>query len=206
MKTIDEDLRKQAVRELSDVHIREFTDVQKVERLRGCLHLSLKSAGKTAVLDCDAVLIAAGLIPRSETFRGISRRANGEVIVNEYMQTNLPNVYACGDVTGPPYLTPVARLQGIIAADNILGKQRKMDYSAIPQSINLGYELGFCSDGSTSARPLTIPGLQDRAPSGRCQPLIPGLPRSWSNRTGRSAASVLPHRVADSLPVTWRFS
>ncbi len=158
LKTIDEDLRKQAVRELSDVHIREFTDVQKVERLRGCLHLSLKSAGKTAVLDCDAVLIAAGLIPRSETFRGISRRANGEVIVNEYMQTNLPNVYACGDVTGPPYLTPVARLQGIIAADNILGKQRKMDYSAIPQSINLGYELAFCSDGSTSARPLTIPG------------------------------------------------
>ena len=158
------------------------------------------------MLDCDAVLIAAVLIPRSETFRGISRRANGEVIVNEYMQTNLPNVYACGDVTVPPYLTPVARLQGIIAADNILGKQRKMDYSAIPQSIDLGYELAFCSDGSTSARPLTIPGPAGPGTFWSVPASEPGLPRSWSNRTGRSEASVLPHRVADSLPVTWRFS
>jgi dihydrolipoamide dehydrogenase len=158
LKPVDENLRKQAARELSGVHIRERTEVLAVERQGGCLHLSLKNAGEPAGLDCDAVLIAAGLIPRSEGLCGVSRRANGEVIVNEYMQTNLPNVYAAGDVTGPPYLTPVARLQGIIAADNILGKQRKMDYSAIPQSINLGSELAFCSDASTSARPLVIPG------------------------------------------------
>ncbi len=158
LKTIDEHLRKQAARELSGVHIREHTDVLAVERQGGCLHLGLESAGGAAVLDCDAVLIAASLVPRSETLCGVSKRANGEVIVNEYMQTNLPNVYACGDVTGPPYLAPVARLQGIVAADNILGKQRKMDCSVLPQSINLGYELAFCSNGSTSARSLVIPG------------------------------------------------
>ena len=126
--------------------------------MRGCLHLSLKSAGKPAVLDCDAILIAAGLIPRSETLSGVSRRANGEVIVNEYMQTNLPNVYACGDVTGPPYLTPVARLQGIIAETTSSGNSGRWTIPQFPSRSNLWYELGFCSDGSTSARPLTIPG------------------------------------------------
>jgi dihydrolipoamide dehydrogenase len=61
-------------------------------------------------------------------------------------------------VTGPPFLTPVARQQGIVAADNILGKHRKMDYAAIPQSLKLGYELAFCSDGNPDAKPLVIPG------------------------------------------------
>ena len=48
LKTIDEHLRKRAVRELSGVHIRERTDILEVEQQGGCLHLGLKSAGKPA--------------------------------------------------------------------------------------------------------------------------------------------------------------
>jgi len=158
LKRIDGHLRRRAVRELSGVRIRECTDVRAVEREGGCLRLSLEGAGCQEALDCDAVLIAAGLVPRSGMISGVAKGPDGEVLVDNYQRTNLPGVYACGDVTGPPYLTPVARLQGIVAADNILGRNRTMDCSAIPQSINLGYELAFCSDGSTSARPLVIPG------------------------------------------------
>ena len=97
--------------------------------------------------------------PRTLKFsKGVSKRPNGEVIVDEYMRTSVPCVYACGDVTGPPFLTPVARQQGIVAADNILGMHRKMDYDHIPQSLSLGYELAFCSDGNPEAKPLVIPG------------------------------------------------
>ncbi len=159
LKNLDEHLRKRAVRELPDVDIREGTAVLSVERENGNLHLSLKTAGRADALDCDAVLIAAGLIPNSGMLDGVSKRPNGEVIVDQYMRTDVPWVYACGDVTGPPFLTPVARQHGIIAADNILGKHRKMDYSAIPQSLNLGYELAFCSDGSSTAKSLVTPGL-----------------------------------------------
>ncbi|HUW85869.1 MAG TPA: FAD-dependent oxidoreductase, partial [Methanoregula sp.] len=80
------------------------------------------------------------------------------VIVNERMQTSVPDVYACGDVTGPPYLTPVARYQGIVAADNILGIDRTMDYRYIPQSMNLGHELAFCNSGNENTASLAIPG------------------------------------------------
>lgn len=158
LKTVDEHIRKRAVRELAGVTIQEQAEMLSVEQRNGALHLAIKDAGRPAGLDCDAVLLAAGLVPRSEMLAGVAKRPNGDVIVDDRTQTNLPGVYACGDVTGPPFLTPVARHQGIVAADNILGKPRIMDYSAIPQAINLGYELAFCSDGSPTAKPLVIPG------------------------------------------------
>ena len=51
--------------------------------------------------------------------------------MNNRMQTSVPGIYACGDVAGAPFLTPVDRHEGIVAADNILGKERHMDYSRI---------------------------------------------------------------------------
>jgi dihydrolipoamide dehydrogenase len=158
LKNLDEHLRKRALRELGRADIREDSEILSVEGRRGDLSISLKKAGVSDVLHCDAILIAAGLTPNSEVLSGVSKRPNGEVIVDEYMRTSVPCVYACGDVTGPPFLTPVARQQGIVAADNILGLHRKMDYDHIPQSLSLGYELAFCSDGNPDAKPLVIPG------------------------------------------------
>ncbi|MDD1686977.1 NAD(P)/FAD-dependent oxidoreductase [Methanoregula sp.] len=158
LKSLDEQLRKRAYRELAGVAIREKTDVLSVGGGPGNLLLDLKSASGHDVLDCDAILIAAGLTPNSELLDGVAKRPNGEVITDEYMRTNVPGVYAGGDVTGPPFLTPVARQQGIVAADNILGNHRKMEYNHIPQALNLGYELAFCSDGNPKAKPLVVPG------------------------------------------------
>jgi dihydrolipoamide dehydrogenase len=89
---------------------------------------------------------------------GIKKGPLGEVIVDEHMRTSIPDVYACGDVVGPPYLTPIARHQGIVAADNILGIPRKMDYRFIPQSINLSQELAFCITEKEGMASLAIPG------------------------------------------------
>jgi dihydrolipoamide dehydrogenase len=158
LKNLDEHLRKRAIRELAEVDIREDCNVLSGEGKEGGISLSMQSGGNADTLDCDAVLIAAGLVPNSENLDGVAKHRNGEVIVDEYMRTSVPCVYACGDVTGPPFLTPVARQQGIVAADNILGMHRKMDYSCIPRSLSLGYELASCSDGNPDAKPLVIPG------------------------------------------------
>ncbi|PKG33414.1 NAD(P)/FAD-dependent oxidoreductase [Methanoregula sp.] len=159
LKNLDETIRKRAERELAGVEIREGTDVLAVRRAGETLEITVKHGGKESVIGCDAILVAAGLAPNSGMLEGIAKRPNGEVIVDDYMRTNLPGIFAAGDVTGPPFLTPVARLQGIVAADNILGAQRKMDYSAIPQALNLGYELAFCSNNHPRAKPLVIPGV-----------------------------------------------
>jgi dihydrolipoamide dehydrogenase len=54
------------------------------------------------------------------------------ITVNEYMQTNLSNVYAIGDIAGKYELAHVASYQGEVAAQNILGEKSTIDYSAVP--------------------------------------------------------------------------
>ena len=158
LRQLDPQLRKRALRELSGTDIREGTCVLSLDGDAGDLRLALDTAGCAATLDCDAVLLAAGLVPNSLMLDGVAKGDCGEVIVDERMRTNLPSVYAGGDVTGPPYLTPVARQQGIVAAENILGNPVKVDYSFIPQSLNLGYELAFCPPCGPGDKSLTIPG------------------------------------------------
>ncbi len=61
-------------------------------------------------------------------------RLSGKAIaVNNRLETNVPGIYAVGDVTGQWLLSAVATAQGIVAAENALGKQREIDYRAVPR-------------------------------------------------------------------------
>jgi dihydrolipoamide dehydrogenase len=158
LKAVDPMLRTEVIKELSGVTILEHADLRAITGDGRVSRVTVKTGNAAQDIPCDAVMIAAGLVPRSDMISGINKGPAGEVIVNEYMETSVPGVYAGGDVTGPPYLTPVARYQGIVAADNILGKRRKVNLAAIPQAIYLENELAFATDGSSTARPLSIPG------------------------------------------------
>ncbi len=65
---------------------------------------------------------------------GISLYEKG-IKTNEYMQTSSPTMYALGDVTGRYQLAHVASREGMVAAENIMGLPRKMDYTKIPKCI-----------------------------------------------------------------------
>jgi dihydrolipoamide dehydrogenase len=158
LKSVDKHLRSLAIKDLGGVEILEHTPVLSLEGCSQVTGVRIGADGKERTVPADAVLIATGLVPRSEAIEGVKKGSIGEVIVDDHMRTSVPDVYAAGDVIGPPYLTPVARHQGAIAADNILGIDRKMDYRFIPQSISLGHELAFCENGSTTAGSIAIPG------------------------------------------------
>jgi dihydrolipoamide dehydrogenase len=158
LKNTDKHLRDLAIKELGGVEIREVATVQSLTGESRVTGVHVKSNDKEEDVDADAVLIATGLLPRSEMLQGVKKGPIGEVIVDRHMQTSVPGVYACGDVIGPPYLTPVARYQGIVAADTILGRPHTMDMRYIPQSINLAHELAFCVHETEGAASLMIPG------------------------------------------------
>lgn len=86
----------------------------------------------------EKVLVAIGREPNMDDLNievvGCEMARKG-IAVNEYMQTNIPHVYAIGDVTNIIQLAHVASEQGIVAVDNIMGKERKMDYHAVPNVI-----------------------------------------------------------------------
>ncbi len=64
------------------------------------------------------------------------------VCVNKKMETSIPGVYAIGDITGESMLAHVASAQGIVAAENAMGKDSKMNYHAIPCTIYTHPEIG----------------------------------------------------------------
>lgn len=85
----------------------------------------------------------------------------GGVVVNEYLQTNIPNIYAIGDVTKKVMLAHVASAQGICAVENILGlEKRAFNYDVIPNSIFTSPEIS--SVGLTEAKAAEL-GLNPKA-------------------------------------------
>ena len=106
----------------------------KVTAVNG-IEVSIEKDGETTVLTGEKILLSTGRRPVTKGF-GLENLTlepfrNG-VKVNEYMQTSLPNVYACGDITAFSLLAHTAVSEAEVAIDHILGKSRKMSYKAIP--------------------------------------------------------------------------
>ncbi|MFA5236636.1 MAG: NAD(P)/FAD-dependent oxidoreductase [Methanoregula sp.] len=158
LKNLNKHLRAIAMKELAGVDIREGTEVTGITGTSRVTAVRYSTGGADTSIEADTVLLAAGLVPNAGMVTGVEKGPGGEIVVNDRMQTNVPGVYACGDVAGAPFLTPVARHEGIVAADNILGHERHMDYSRIPQAIYLAHDLAFCGAGGEGDASLALPG------------------------------------------------
>ena len=157
LKTLHPHLVAEARKELAGVHIHEQTAVTSVNGGDRVSSVTVKDSLDEYDIAADAVLITAGLLPNTEMVTGVLKRADGAIIVDDHMRTSIPTVYACGDVNGRSNLTPVARREGIVAAENILGRDTTMDYRTIPHSLALGYELAWVGDQEEGQR-YRIPG------------------------------------------------
>lgn len=85
-------------------------------------------------VQCDLIIIAIGVIPHAELVAGTEVKVNRGIIVDRFMRTSVPDVYACGDVAEaydfildenrPLPLWPVAHLGGKVAGYNMAGKKK----------------------------------------------------------------------------------
>ncbi|PKL62815.1 MAG: NAD(P)/FAD-dependent oxidoreductase [Methanomicrobiales archaeon HGW-Methanomicrobiales-2] len=151
---LDPKMRSAALRDLAGVGIREQTDIAGIEG-DGRVRSVLLAGGEE--LSADTVLLATGLVPRSESLQGLRKGPDGAVVVDRRMRTSVEGVYAAGDVIGPPYLTPAARREGVVAAENILGHTTVMDYTGIPQAMSLRYDYAFATAGTDGGVTLSAP-------------------------------------------------
>jgi dihydrolipoamide dehydrogenase len=114
------------------------TSVESVDTSGKTCKVTVKNRkdGKTEVIECDVVLSAAGVSPNTENIGletlGIATD-RGLIKVDEYYQTNVPGIYAIGDVVPGPALAHVASAEGIICVEKISGMEvEPMDYNNIP--------------------------------------------------------------------------
>ena len=110
-----------------------------VRQIEGVNNLVCTHNENELLLPFDTLLVAVGRKARGEDVwkesLNIEIRKNGTIDVNEYLQTNYPNIYACGDVTGPYQLTHTAAHQAWYTSVNSLFgsfKKFRVDYSVIP--------------------------------------------------------------------------
>jgi dihydrolipoamide dehydrogenase len=92
--------------------------------------------GKEATIECDVVLSATGVAPNTE---GIGLEDVGVIVekgmvkVDEYYRTNIPGIYAIGDIVAGPALAHVASAEGITCVEKIAGHHPEpIDYGNIP--------------------------------------------------------------------------
>ena len=97
----------------------------------------------------DAVLYATGRVPNTEGMgletAGVTLGERGEIVVDKWSQTNIPSIYAVGDVTNRINLTPVAIREGHAFADTVFGaKPAHMDHELVASAVFTQPEFGTC--------------------------------------------------------------
>lgn len=102
---------------------------------KGC-KATIKTKKGEEVIDCDIVLSAVGITTNIEGIGlediGVATD-KGKVIVDDYYKTNIPGVYAIGDIVHGPALAHVASAEGIICVEKIAGENaHPLDYNNIP--------------------------------------------------------------------------
>ncbi len=106
------------------------------KRADGTVSVKIVQNGKTDTLECDQLLVAVGMKPRSRDLGlealGVQIDQRGFVMTNELCQTNVEGIYAIGDVSGPPMLAHKASKEGEVAAEVIAGKRAAKDWITVP--------------------------------------------------------------------------
>lgn len=130
---VKEKLTKEGVKVL-DNHVAKEFNVSRQKK-----YLNAEYDGKIKKITFDEVIIALGRRANMEGFGldnlRVNLRKNNTIEANEFLETNYPNIFVCGDVTGPYQLTHVAAHQAWYASVNALFgkfKKFKVDYRVIP--------------------------------------------------------------------------
>ena len=111
--------------------------------------------GKTEEIPADKVLLSIG---RRASTKDIGLESlgvlteRGAIVTDRFMKTNIPNVYAVGDVNGHSMLAHTAYREAEVAVNNILGKKDIMRYNAIPAVIYTNPEVGSVGETEETAK------------------------------------------------------
>lgn len=137
-KTLSKELMKVLKKQQVKFHLSHA--VNKVERNGDAVRVTAKNKkGEDVVFEGDYCLVAVGRRPYTDqlnaTAAGVKINERGQVEVNEQMQTNVPNIYAVGDVVRGIMLAHKAEEEGVFVAEVLAGQQPHINYNLIPNVV-----------------------------------------------------------------------
>ena len=132
-KNLERSFKKRGIEIITDCK------VNNIELDNNIATLSLTKDGVDSIVECDRVLVSVGMQGNIDNIGIEAVNVNtdkGFIVVDENMKTNIPNIYAIGDVTGNMLLSHVASAQAIVAVETIVGlNPAYIDYNNMPRAI-----------------------------------------------------------------------
>ena len=105
----------------------------------GCYSVTYVRKGKEETVEADKVLMAVGRKANVASLNladaGIEFTHKGIIVNEKTMQTNIPHIYAVGDINGKMMLAHAATFQGIVALDHIMGQENGIDLNVMPAAV-----------------------------------------------------------------------
>lgn len=139
LKTYDPEISEAVTEALTEqgVHLITGAAFEKVEADGDIKRVHIMVNGEKQVIEAEQLLVATGRKPNTAALQldaaGVKTGVRGEVIVDEYLRTSNPRIYAAGDVTLGPQFVYVAAYEGGVAARNALGApEQKIDLRVVP--------------------------------------------------------------------------
>ncbi|WP_433589239.1 dihydrolipoyl dehydrogenase [Candidatus Profftella armatura] len=143
LNTVDEEIAKKAFHLLNKQGLNIILNTKihdiKINKENVLINYSNKSTNvKTEIITSifDKLLIAIGRIPNTNNLNidkiGLKVNENNFIIVNDNCETNIPNIYAIGDVVRGPMLAHKAEEEGIMVAEHISGQKHSINFNALP--------------------------------------------------------------------------
>ena len=157
---MDPDLSRELTRSLDRLGVKVRVGTRATQLERGPpLALSIDGPGGTERLAAELLFVTVGKRPASGDLgleeAGVARDAkSGFVPVDAQMRTNVPHIFAVGDVARPPMLAHKAYREGIVAAEAIAGRTTRFDFRAMPSVVFTDPELasvGWSKDAAAAA-------------------------------------------------------
>ena len=153
-KDIVRPLQKRLKKQYEGIHLK--TKVVALSAEKNGLKAEFDGDSKPKSSIYEKVLVAVGRTPNGKIIgaesAGINVDSSGFIAVNKQMQTNVPNIYAIGDITGNPMLAHKATHEGKLAAEIIAGKKASFDARTIPSVAYTDPELAWMGVTETQAK------------------------------------------------------
>lgn len=160
LRGFDDEVRHFVAAEMlkSGVDLRLNAGVVDIRKTADGLRVELEDGN---VVMADAVLYATGRVPNVQGLGldtvGVAQGGQNEVLVNAHYQTNVPSIYAVGDVTNRVQLTPVALGEAMVVVDQLFGPAagkppRDMSYDFIPTAVFTHPNIGTVGFSEAAAR------------------------------------------------------
>ncbi|WP_003542373.1 dihydrolipoyl dehydrogenase [Desulfotomaculum nigrificans] len=150
--------RMQTIFKKKKFNIKTNATIKKIEEVDGGVKAELENGD---IITAEKALISIGRTLNTQNLGlaevGVELGDRGQILVNDQMQTNIKGIYAIGDVVMKYQLAHVASAQGIVAAENIMGKNSTMDYSAVPSCIFTSPEIASVGMTEQQAKDKGIP-------------------------------------------------